>query len=290
LADKKVYQIPVLLIIGWRGEPGVKDEPQHVSQGELTLPLLKTLRVPYEVLDSDEKNAEAQISDIIEKIQKSKAPAALVIRKGTFEKYALKNQVESVFSMNRENALKQIISQLSGEEVIVSTTGKTSRELFEIRASLNQSHGSDFLTVGGMGHASQIALGIALEKPDRKIICIDGDGAVLMHMGSMAIIGNMVPENYLHVIINNGAHESVGGQPTVCLDMDIPKTAIACGYKNVCSVEKETDLKNALVNYLNKPGPSLIEIKVNVGSRENLGRPTIQPVDNKKAFMQNLDS
>ncbi len=286
LMDADVYKIPVLLMIGWRGEK--KDEPQHVKQGKVTQDLLDAMKIPYLVLDVDQKNAQKQIDKALLKIKETNTAFAIIIRKGTFEKYSIKQKIKSNYSLYREDAVKIIIDQLSGDELIVSTTGKTSRELFEYREELNQKHNADFLTVGSMGHASQIALGIAINKPKRKIICIDGDGAVLMHMGGFAIIGSQSPKNFLHIIINNGAHESVGGQPTVGFDIDIPKIALANNYKFAISVSSSEELKETLNNMKDDNYPALIEVMVKVGARENLGRPTIKPVDNKKDFMQNL--
>ncbi len=290
LTDKKVYNIPVLLMIGWRGEPGVKDEPQHVKQGEVTLDLLDAMQIPHLILSNDEKEAESQVQQALAKINNTNEPFALVIKKGTFDSYSIKETIESNYELCREDAIKQIVSHLNGDEIIVSTTGKTSRELFECRAELKQPHHSDFLTVGSMGHSSQIALGIALSKPDKKIICIDGDGALLMHMGALAIAGEMSPNNFIHIVINNGAHESVGGQPTVAFNVDVPALAKANNYKSALSVETASELDKALQNIDTKNCPTLIEVKVQVGSRDDLGRPTISPVENKKSFMKNLQS
>lgn len=289
LSDKKVYNIPVLLMIGWRGEPGVKDEPQHIKQGEVTLDLLESMQIPYLVLDKEEQKAEAQIKEAIAKTRASNAPFALVIRKGTFEKYTISNKPANKFEMLREEAIQAIVDQFDGNEVIVSTTGKTSRELFEYRETKNQHHSNDFLTVGCMGHASQIALGIAMNKPDKKVICIDGDGALLMHMGALAIVGNASPKNFIHIVINNGAHESVGGQPTVAFNIDIPEIALANRYKSALSVETKAQLINTMQNINHTELPALIEVKVNQGARPDLGRPTIQPVSNKQNFMKKLN-
>ncbi len=289
LTDKQVYNIPVLLMIGWRGEPGIKDEPQHITQGEVTLNLLKAMKIPYTVLSQDEAEAQTQLNNALAEIKKENTPHALVIKKNTFDKYSIKGSVENNFELCREDAIKQIVNQLSGDEIIVSTTGKTSRELFECREELNQPHHSDFLTVGSMGHSSQIAVGIALAKPNKKVICFDGDGALLMHMGSLAITGSREPKNFVHIIINNGAHESVGGQPTVSFNIDIPALAMASKYKSAATVSIAKELDLALKGISKDTCPALIEIKVRVGSRDNLGRPTIKPVDNKKDFMKNLE-
>jgi len=290
LTDKKVYNIPVLLMIGWRGEPDKKDEPQHITQGEVTLDLLEAMHIPYLVLEGDTESIEEQLDTAINTIKTSGSSFAIVVRKGIFEKYSIKAKLESTYELSREDAIKIIVDQLDGSEVIVSTTGKTSRELFEYREELKQSHDKDFLTVGSMGHSSQIALGIAISKPDRKVICIDGDGAMLMHMGSMAIVGNLAPKNYLHIVINNGAHESVGGQPTVSFGIDIPAIAKANGYKFARLVSNHDELRKVLGSIKSDNYPALVEVKVKIGSRDDLGRPTIKPADNKKEFMKNLEA
>lgn len=290
LTDRQVYNIPLLLMIGWRGEPGVKDEPQHISQGEITLQLLETARIPYCILSRDEDEASVQVQHAVSEMRRTNIPYAIVVRKGIFEKYSIKKTVASKYRMSREDAIKQIVGQLEGNEVVVSTTGKTSRELFECRVALGQPHHSDFLTVGSMGHSSQIALGIALSRPDKKVICLDGDGALLMHMGGLAITGNMSPGNFIHIVINNGAHESVGGQPTVGFKIDIATVAKANGYASATSVATADELSEALAAISKDRCPAMIEVKVHVGSRDDLGRPTIKPADNKKDFMRNLDS
>ncbi len=290
LTDSNAYNIPILLMIGWRGEPGTKDEPQHVKQGLVTTSLLDAMKIPYLILDQDEQNAKEQIDEAINKINKTNVAFAIIVRKGTFEKYNIKQKTDANYTLYREEAIKIIVEQLKRRELIVSTTGKTSRELFECRAAINQSHNSDFLTVGSMGHASQIALGIALSKPNRKIICIDGDGAVLMHMGGFAIIGSQSPKNFLHIVINNGTHESVGGQPTVAFSIDIPSIAKANKYKYVKRVSTPEGLKDAIAEIDDNVSPALIEVMVRTGSRDDLGRPTIKPVDNKIDFMKNLAS
>ena len=290
LTDKKVYNIPVLLMIGWRGEPDKKDEPQHITQGEVTLDLLEAMHIPYLVLEGDTESIEEQLDTAINTIKTSGSSFAIVVRKGIFEKYSIKAKLESTYELSREDAIKIIVDQLDGSEVIVSTTGKTSRELFEYREELKQSHDKDFLTVGSMGHSSQIALGIAISKPDRKVICIDGDGAMLMHMGSMAIVGNLTLKNYLHFVINNGAHESVGGQPTVSFGIDIPAIAKANGYKFARLVSNHEELINIINNLKSDDYPALVEVRVEVGARDDLGRPTIKPADNKLDFMKNLEA
>ena len=288
LTDKEVYNIPVLLVIGWRGRPGVHDEPQHVKQGKVTLSLLDTMGIRYQVLSQEEDEALRQIRDAVDYMKTTNEVFALVVEKNTFDAYTLQNKVENNLTLSREEAIQITAAALGSNDCIVSTTGMISRELFEYRTAMDQSHERDFLTVGSMGHASQIALGIALEKPDRHVWCFDGDGAVIMHMGSMAITASKAPRNFVHVLFNNGAHDSVGGQPTVGLNIDIPAIAKAVGYKNAFSVNTAEALKTLLGNPAIKEGPVLIEVQVRKGNRKDLGRPTTTPIQNKTALMRFL--
>ena len=285
LTDSDVYGIPVLLLIGWRGEPGVHDEPQHKKQGKITVELLDVLGIENEILSKEEEKAALQIERMMDHMVSTGEVVALVVEKDTFESYALQNVESPDFQMSREEAITAVASMLDEKDVLVSTTGMISRELFEYRTANNQKHERDFLTVGSMGHASQIALGIALEKADRRVWCFDGDGACLMHMGSMAITASKSPGNYIHVVFNNGAHDSVGGQPTVALKIDLPAVAKAVGYPHVFSVDSKDSLSVILNEAKNLEGPVFIEIKVRKGNRKDLGRPTTTPIQNKEAFM-----
>lgn len=285
LADEKVYSIPMLVMIGWRGEPGVHDEPQHVKQGAVTLSLLDAMEIPWLVLPENDDEATTSIDSIIANCKKTLKPHAIVIKKGTFGPYKLKTKVPNGNPVCREDAMKCVVDSIPSDSIIVSTTGKLSRELYEYRDSKGQSHESDFLTVGSMGHSSSIALGIALAKPGRKVFCFDGDGAFIMHMGAISNIGNLAPENYIHVLFNNGAHESVGGQPTLGFNIDVPAIALACGYKRAVTVTSEEEIKYTLSDLLKTEGPTLIEIKIGINSRDNLGRPKTIPIENKVAFM-----
>ncbi len=289
LTDREVYNIPVLLLIGWRGRPGVHDEPQHVKQGKVTTGLLNVMGVNYEVLSKEEDKAAKQIEKAASALRDNEV-FALVIEKDTFDEYKLQNVNANDLTMTREEAIQTVASALSSKDVIVSTTGMISRELFEARTAWGQGHERDFLTVGSMGHASQIALGIALEKTDRRVWCFDGDGATIMHMGSMAIVASKKPANYIHVVFNNGAHDSVGGQPTVGLAIDLPAVAKALGYSAAFSVSTIQELKSQLsiLNSQFSEGPVLIEVKVKKGNRKDLGRPTTTPIENKDALMQFL--
>lgn len=287
LTDPEVYNIPVLLLIGWRGRPGSHDEPQHIKQGKITTGLLNVMGINYEVLAKEEDKAEKQITNAINALH-NKEVFALVIEKDTFEDYKLQTIEENNLKLSREDAIKVVAAALGAKDCIVSTTGMISRELFEYRVSMDQSHERDFLTVGSMGHASQIALGIALAKPDRKVWCFDGDGAAIMHMGGMAILANKAPKNIIHVVFNNGAHDSVGGQPTVGLNIDFPAISKAVGYSFSFSVDNMNDLSEVLNRIESLDGPVFIEIKVKKGNRKDLGRPTTTPIQNKDALMNFL--
>ena len=289
LTDKEVYNIPVLLIIGWRGRPGVHDEPQHVKQGKVTTGLLDVMGISYEILSKEEDQAASQIAKAADALKRNEV-YALVIEKDTFSEYKLQNIETNDLTMTREEAIQTVAKALAPTDVIVSTTGMISRELFEARAAWGQGHEKDFLTVGSMGHASQIALGIALNKKDRRVWCFDGDGATIMHMGSMAIVASKRPANYVHVVFNNGAHDSVGGQPTVGLKINLPEVAKAVGYSSVYSVSTIEELKSRLsvLSSQSNDGPVFLEVKVRKGNRKDLGRPTTTPIENKQAFMNNL--
>lgn len=290
LLDREVYNIPTLIIVGWRGEPGNKDEPQHVKQGRITQQLIATLEIPYRILPDTDEEAEQALDEAVDEIRRTNNPYVLLVRKGTFNKYVQQNSSEELFPLTREGALQVILEGISDASVIVSTTGQASREIFEYRTAHHQGHQKDFLTVGSMGHASQIALGIAIAKPAKKIYCIDGDGAVIMHMGALAIIGNYQPENFRHIVINNGAHDSVGGQPTAGFNIDIPKIAKACGYKIIYTAATTEEVIAGLAKLDSSKGPSILEIKVMCGAREDLGRPTTTPIENKTALMKYLQA
>ncbi|OFY38943.1 MAG: phosphonopyruvate decarboxylase [Bacteroidetes bacterium GWF2_40_14] len=289
LIDNKVYSIPMILMIGWRGEPGIKDEPQHIKQGEVTAKLLDAMSIPYEILPDDYNKAKEVIRKSIYYVKLNNSPFAFIIRDNLFESYELQNKEKTDFEMNREVAIKTVVDSLEMDDIVVSTTGKASRELFEYRNQLNQGHEKDFLTVGSMGHASQIALGIALQKPDRQIYCFDGDGAAIMHTGSLGIIGSLAPKNFKHIILNNGAHDSVGGQPTIGTNLDFTRLAKVFNYKNVFFADNMLILKENILKLKSSEGPSLLEIKINKGARKDLGRPSTTPIENKIDFMKFLE-
>jgi phosphonopyruvate decarboxylase len=290
LVDPEVYEIPMLLMIGWRGEPGVKDEPQHVKQGRVMEALLDSLEVPYEYIDGSLENAKAALEKAFSYMKEKNAPFTLLVKQDAFDAYKLQSEKKTNFPLNREGALKILIDELEAQDVVVSTTGKTSREVFEYRKERGDGHQNDFLTVGSMGHTCQIALGIALEKRERNVFCLDGDGSALMHLGSLAICGQSGAKNFKHVLINNGAHDSVGGQPTLGFEVDFEGIFKACGYKKVMRASTPEEIKAAVQRLKKEEGPAALEIQVNKGARKDLGRPTIAPKDNKLDFMKMLQS
>ena len=284
LLNDRVYAIPVVFIIGWRGEPGIHDEPQHIFQGEVTVKLLEDMDIKPFIIGKETMDEEVEAAmSVFREVLASGKSVAFIIRKGALT-YASKVVYKNDNKMIREEIIQHIV-KVSGEDPVVSTTGKSSRELFEIRVANGQSHKYDFLTVGSMGHSSSIALGVAINKPKQRIWCIDGDGAALMHMGSMAVMGSIKPANLIHVVINNGAHETVGGMPTVAGGIDLVGIAKSCGYPHAESVDSFDALDKSLRNARSRNELSLIEVKCGIGSREDLGRPTTTALENKQNFM-----
>lgn len=289
LLNEEVYGIPMIFVIGWRGEPGVKDEPQHIYQGKITIQLLKDMGIESYVVGRETTKEDIAVAmKNFQKILSRGKNVAFVIRKGSLE-YENRQIFKNDYSMIREEIIRHVVN-ISAEDPVISTTGKASRELFEIRDERGQSHKYDFLTVGSMGHSSSIALGVALNKPDKTIWCIDGDGAVLMHMGAMAVIGANAPNNFIHIVINNGAHETVGGMPTVAEQVNISEIAKACGYPYVVSISDLKSLERELKLAKKRNTLSMIEVKCSIGARKNLGRPTIPAIENKDNFMEMLKS
>lgn len=288
LADPEVYSIPMLMLIGWRGEPGVKDEPQHVKQGKVQLDLLDSINLRYDIISADDAEWKQKITKGIEVAITENRPYAIVIKKGTFEKYDVVEDKAETDLMTREEALEILLKHIPNDAVIVSTTGKTSREIFEIREKNNKPHFKDFLTVGSMGHCSSIALGIALAQPKRKVICIDGDGALLMHLGALTTVGKIQPSNFYHILMNNYVHESVGGQKTAIDSIDVKGIVNSTNYRNIIGIDTTDELSKNLSDFFKNSGPNFLEIKLKPGSRTDLGRPTIKPIDNKHNLIEFL--
>lgn len=289
LADAEVYGIPMILLIGWRGEPDVKDEPQHVKQGRVTPVTLDAMEIPYQVLDGDADTAAASADWAVAETRRRSSPVALLVRKGAFGKAEKKRKHEARedLPLSREQAIGIVTAAVPAKARVFATTGHISRELYEQRKSLGQSRSNDFLTVGSMGHCSQIALAYALSRSDTPVVCLDGDGAALMHLGGFATIGTSEAKNLLHIVVNNGVHGSVGGQPTVAMKVSLTGIAKACGYQNVEGpVTTVAGIQAALSKLLGLDGPSFLEIWVNLDVREDLGRPKETPQQNLALFLQ----
>lgn len=285
LANEAVYGIPMLLLIGWRGKPGKKDEPQHKFMGAVTLPMLKVLDISYDVVSGE--TTEEELEEIMARTGKElgrNRQYAIVAAPGTFEETEAL-EYKNAYSLIREDAIREILSGLYKDDIIVSTTGKISREVYEQSNKLFGGHEKCFLTVGGMGHASMIAFGIAVNRPDKRVICIEGDGALMMHMGSLAFLGKQKPENMIHICLNNEAHESVGGMPTGATP-DYWKTAKDMGYDFYEIIGNHEELKEKLPQILEKKGMIFVEVKVAMDSRKDLGRPVETAVENKEEFMK----
>ncbi|XP_065197947.1 phosphonopyruvate decarboxylase-like [Sycon ciliatum] len=293
LATPSVYSIPMLLLVGWRGEPGKLDEPQHQVQGSCTPLLLDSLGIPYQTLPDYIEGAEKAVLAARDYVNTVGGPWVLLVRRQCFYKFKSK-YVQNTHPLTREEVCENIVASLSPSDVVVSTTGMLSRELFEYRARNKQGHHRDFLTVGSMGHASSIAMGIAMGKPNRQIYCLDGDGACLMHMGTMGVAGTTGLENFRHILVNNGAHDSVGGQPTAGTNWDrlsFGQIARGCGYKTILDpVSSAEEIKAAVHKLRSVPAPAFLEIRCKKGNRIDLGRPTRTPQENKLDFMHFLRS
>jgi phosphonopyruvate decarboxylase len=288
LAHPQVYSIPMLLLVGWRGEPGKKDEPQHMVQGKVMTNLLSSMNIPFEVLPDYEEGAIAAVNTARSYLQSKKGPYVLLIKKQTFTPYKMKSFNPNIHTMTREQGIGTLIKQVRASDIIVGTTGFCSRELYEIREQQKEGHEKDFLTVGSMGHSSAIALGIAISKPQRNVFCIDGDGSLIMHMGTLTTIGQAKPKNLKHILMNNGAHDSVGGQPSAGFDVNWPSVAKSAGYRHVFCANTEAELSEIIVKILPMEGPIFVEVKVNKGARKDLGRPKRSTLENKADFMEFL--
>lgn len=285
LANEEVYGIPMLLLIGWRGQPGKKDEPQHKFMGGVTLPMLKVLEISYDVVSGE--TTEEELEEIMVRAEKELSrnrQYAIVAAPGTFGE-TVTLQYKNAYSLIREDAIREILKSLYKDDIVVSTTGKISREVYEQSNELFGGHEKCFLTVGGMGHASMIAFGIAVNRPDKRVICIEGDGALMMHMGSLAFLGKQRLKNMIHICLNNEAHESVGGMPTGATP-DYWKVAKETGYDFYETIGNHEELKEKLPQILEKRGMTFVEIKVAMDSRKDLGRPVETAAENKEEFMK----
>ncbi len=285
LCDPEVCGIPMLLLVGWRGEPGQADESQHVVQGKVTQALFQAVGIPCSILPDDFGAAEDVLRDCLLKTVETNRPVALLVRKGTFSPYTLQKKPVSPYTLSREEAIEAVVDHLPSDAAVVATTGKAARELYELRKRTSGEHSKDFLCIGAMGHASQIALGIALAKPEQTVCCLDGDGAALMHLGGLPIVASSNAVNYKHILLNNGVHDSVGGQPTVGFSVDFCAMAKASGYARTFRAESHEQLSEVLKSFIEGKAPAFLEIRIASGSRKDLGRPKISPMQNKRTFM-----
>lgn len=285
LANEAVYDIPMLFVVGWRGEPGKKGEPQHCFMGKITRDILNVLQIPNAVLSAD--TAEEEIKKIFKEagqaLSEHKQYAVIVKRDALTSDMG--NSYQNAFTLCREEAVSAIIKSVSAEDVIVSTTGKISREVYEQCDKIVGHHRQAFLTVGGMGHAGMIAFGIAQQRKDRQVYCIEGDGAVLMHMGELVFLGKQQPENFIHICLNNDAHESVGGMPTGVAGQNFFEIARACGYPYAACIDSLRELKVELEKIRKMKKAAFLEVKVKLGARTDLGRPKESAVENRNNFM-----
>ncbi len=289
LADPEVYGIPMLLLVGWRGEPGLKDEPQHAKQGKITDEIFRAMDIPCSILPNETDPAIVTVKNAIHQCRQETRPVALLVHADSFSTSTSKYD-EPDGALNREQVISQIAGFLPPDAALISTTGHISRELYEFRLRSQSGHAHDFLTVGSMGHASQIALGIALNQPQRPVVCFDGDGAALMHLGALPIIGSYAGPHFLHILLNNGAHGSVGGQPTVGFNVNFPDMARACGYRMAMCVTRFEEIAASLTRLLKTDGPTFLEICVSIEARADLGRPQTSPRENKTKFMEFLQT
>ena len=287
LVDPEVYGVPMVLLIGWRGEPGVSDEPQHVKQGRVTPAMLDAMEVPWQELHAGVQDVEELVRRVVDHAVRREGPVAIVVRKGTFDAADVDPCVAVPDMPSREEALTRIVAAIPEGALVVSTTGMLSRELFELRVKAGGGDALDLLTVGGMGHASSIALGVALADADREVWCLDGDGALLMHMGALAVIARSAGPHFHHVVFNNGVHDSVGGQPTAIDVVDVPALARAADYR-WAGRAASSDAIDASIAEVAGPGPALLELVVRPGNRSNIGRPTRTPREARVRLEQAL--
>ncbi|MFW9941571.1 MAG: phosphonopyruvate decarboxylase [Candidatus Thorarchaeota archaeon] len=288
LCDRAVYSIPILLMIGWRGEPGKTDAPQHKKMGEITLSLLDTLQIPYIILESDLDIVERNLVEAMDYFDKQKGPFAFIIRRNFFKEYEIEKKPLKKYSLTTNKTIELIMDNLENNEIIISTTGYISREVFEYREFKKLDHHNSFYNIGAMGSASSVGLGIAAQKPNRRIIIFDGDGAAIMQMGAFTTIGYNSPSNFVHIIFDNEAHESTGGQPTNSRTVNFTKIAKACNYKSTFFIQTKKELLNCIEQIKNGQGPILAHIKINLSDNRDLKRPSKLPKEYKEEFMKNL--
>lgn len=288
LAAPEVYGLPMVLLIGWRGAPGHRDEPQHQLQGRVLCAMLDAMEVPRYTLPDDPAEALDLARRLPGEARRARRPVALLVPPEGIGP-AVTTVPKPTLSLagaplRREEAIEAIVARAGQEAWVVATTGKTARELYAVRKTRGEEGQRDLLVVGSMGHASTIALGHHAAAPDRVVWCLDGDGAALMHLGAMPVLAAQAPARFVHVLFNNGVHESVGGQPLPVGPDLWAGLAAASGYVRVLRADTATDLQDALDTLPDPTGPVFLEVRVAPGSRPDLPRPSETPQDRLAAL------
>jgi len=291
LTNKDVYGIPMILLIGWRGDPSINDWPQHKKQGELTTVLLDDLDIPYKIPEDDLGDVVASFDWAIKTAKENSSPVAIIAKKGIFERGEKEDAstLPSIYNLTRETAMECIIDSIPEDSICVATTGRAARELHALRDFKKMGHDRDFLNVGAMGHASSIATGIAISKKDNLVVCFDGDAGAIMHLGSFTTSGLIKQNNLLHIVLNNGAHESVGGQPSAGFNSNLTGIAKNSGYNTIDSpVKTKEELEDAVKKALKNSGPNFIEVFIRKGMRSEMPKLIVDHKALKNSLMSSL--
>lgn len=288
LCDQDTYSIPVLLLIGWRGEPGKNDAPQHKKMGRIMLSLLETLEIPYSILEPDLDYIKNEMKKAKKYFNNRKEPYAFIIRRNFFEDYDIKTLQKNNYELNREEAIELIMDNLDENDIVISTTGLISREVYEYRENREKDHFKSFYNIGSMGCASSIGLSIALQRPNKRILIFDGDGAAIMQMGVFTTIGKNFPDNLVHIIFDNHAHETTGNQPSNSTAVNFHQVALASNYNYGTIVTTKSQLLDVINEIKHKKGPQMIVVRVKMGFRLDLKRPEKEPTNYKEYLMKYL--
>ena len=270
ITSKKVYNIPLVLIIGWRGSPRVKDEPQHNVKGKITESILKLLNIKYTIVRSG--NDLSQFNKIVKNAKKNNNIAACLIEQGTIKKIKKTYNKKNFYKLNKELFLKTLLETLEKNSKVISSTGYNSRELMYLRNKYKLINTKDFYMVGGMGHTASVALGYSLSTK-KKTICIDGDGSFLMHLGSIKTAGTFANNNFKYILLNNNSHDSVGGQNTYANNIDFEKLSKSLGFKKFYKIKNNKNLKQNIKRFLKGNNLNFLEVKITNSKIKNLPRP-----------------
>jgi phosphonopyruvate decarboxylase len=288
LTHDSVYGIPMILVIGWRGDPAFNDHAQHKKQGELTPVLMKDMDIPYEILD-DENTVVEKFTWAIDKAKEISAPVALIAKKAILTEKVKKQEYPESKLMNREEAVSAVVDVLGEDAIYLGTTGRATREVHEQLKEHGVGEGHEWQNVGSMGHVSSVGLGIALAKPEQKVVVFDGDAAAVMHMGALATNCRYKAGNLIHIVLNNGVNESVGGQPSAGYVVNLTEVAAACGYRTPGhAVETREELQAIMKNYKNGEMPLFLDVHVRQGIRSDMPKLSIDHKAQKDALMKNL--